>query len=163
MIWREKDGLVKFQAWTNGWWRCDLPRWKALMGTRFGGKIPSSILNRCSLMWLFSLLEKWLANLLQLIYFKSQEKNKKQMQPTLKMKVLVESVISDYLPPHGPYPLRLLCPWTSPGKNTGVGSHFLLQGICPTRGLNLGLLHCRQIVYHLSHQGCLQPILLSTK
>ena len=38
-------------------------------------------------------------------------------------------------------------------KNTGVGSHALLQGIFPTQRLNLGLLHCRQILYHLSHQG----------
>ena len=37
--------------------------------------------------------------------------------------------------------------------NTGVGCHFLLQGIFPTQGLNQGLLHCRQILYHLSHQG----------
>ena len=32
------------------------------------------------------------------------------------------------------------------------GCHSLLWGICPTQGLNLGLLHCRQIPYHLSHQ-----------
>ena len=37
-------------------------------------------------------------------------------------------------------------------KNTGVGCYALLQGIFPTRGLNLGLPHCRQIVYPLSHQ-----------
>ena len=43
--------------------------------------------------------------------------------------------------------------WDSPGKDTGVGSHSLLQGIFPTEGSNLGLLHCRQILYHLSHQG----------
>ena len=36
----------------------------------------------------------------------------------------------------------------SPGKNTGMGCHSLLQGIFPTQGLNLGLLHCRQILYH---------------
>ena len=48
---------------------------------------------------------------------------------------------------------RLLCPWDSLGKNTGVGCHFLLQGILPTQGSNPGLLHCRQILYHLSHQG----------
>ena len=41
----------------------------------------------------------------------------------------------------------------SPGKNTGVGCHALLQGIFPTQGLNPGLLHCRWILYHLSHQG----------
>ena len=48
---------------------------------------------------------------------------------------------------------RLLCPWNSPGNNTGVGSHPFLQGIFPTQGLNLDLPHCRQICYHLSHQG----------
>ena len=48
---------------------------------------------------------------------------------------------------------RLLCPWNSPGKNTGVGCHALLQGIFLTQGLNPGFLHCRQILYHLSHQG----------
>ena len=41
---------------------------------------------------------------------------------------------------------RLLCPCDFPGKNTGVGCHFLLQGIFPTQELNLGLLHCRQIL-----------------
>ena len=40
-----------------------------------------------------------------------------------------------------------------PGKNTGVGCHFLLQEIFPTQGLNPGLPHCRQMLYHLSHQG----------
>ena len=40
----------------------------------------------------------------------------------------------------------------SPGKNTGVGFHTLLQGIFPRQGSNPGLQHCRQILYHLSHQ-----------
>ena len=44
-------------------------------------------------------------------------------------------------------------PWNFPGKNTGVGYHFLLQEIFPTQGLNLGLPHCRQTLYCLSHQG----------
>ena len=39
---------------------------------------------------------------------------------------------------------RVLCPCAFPGKNTGVGCHFLLQRIFPTQGLNSGLLHCRQ-------------------
>ena len=43
-------------------------------------------------------------------------------------------------------------PRNSPGKNTGVGCHFLLWGILPTQGSNSGLLHCRQILYHWSHQ-----------
>ena len=41
----------------------------------------------------------------------------------------------------------------SPGKNTGVGCHALLQGIFPTQGSNPGLPHCRQILYQLSYQG----------
>ena len=61
--------------------------------------------------------------------------------------------MSDSLQPHGLKPARLLCPWDSPGKNSGVGCHFLLQGIFPTQGSNLGLLNCKQILYHLSHQG----------
>ena len=44
-------------------------------------------------------------------------------------------------------------PWTSPGKNTGVGRLALLQGVFATQELHLGLPHCRQILYHLSHQG----------
>ena len=58
------------------------------------------------------------------------------------------SVMSDSLRPHGLY-----SPWNSPGQNTGVGGLSLLQGIFPTQGSNPGLLHCRQIFYHLSHKG----------
>ena len=60
------------------------------------------------------------------------------------------------LQPHGLKPTKLLCPQDSPGKNTGVGCHFLLQGIFRTQGSNmrlLRLLHCRQVLYRLSHQG----------
>ena len=44
-------------------------------------------------------------------------------------------------------------PWNSPGQTTGMGSFSLFQGIFPTQGKNLGFLHCRQILYHLSHKG----------
>ena len=44
------------------------------------------------------------------------------------------------LQPYGLWPVRLLCSWDSPGKNTGVGCHFLLQGIFPTQGSNPGLM-----------------------
>ena len=70
-----------------------------------------------------------------------------------------ESLITQLCPtlqPHGLYglePARLLCPWNSLDKNTGVGCHFHFQGIFLTQGLNRGFLHCRQILYHLSHQG----------
>ena len=63
----------------------------------------------------------------------------------------VVSVVSDSLQPRGQSPTRLLCPWHSPGKNTGVGCHALLQGSFLTQGLNLSLLrlqHCRWILGH---------------
>ena len=56
---------------------------------------------------------------------------------------------------------RILCPWDSPGKITGVACHFLLQEIFPTQGSNLGLLHFRWTLYHLSHQE--RPKLLYIK
>ena len=56
----------------------------------------------------------------------------------------------------GLYPTRLLWPWDFPGKNTGVGCHFLLQRIFPTQGLNphlLCLLHWQVDSLPLSHLG----------
>ena len=58
------------------------------------------------------------------------------------------SDMSDSLRPH-----RLYSPWNPPGQNTGVGNHSLLQGAFPTQRSNRGLLHCRWILYSLSHQG----------
>ena len=46
------------------------------------------------------------------------------------------SVMSNSLQPYGLQPVRFLYPWNSSGKNTGVRSHSLLQGIFPTQGLN---------------------------
>ena len=63
------------------------------------------------------------------------------------------SVVSDSCDPHRLHPSSFLCPWDPPGKNTGGGCRLFLQGIFPTQGSNPGLLHCRQILYHLSHQG----------
>ena len=57
------------------------------------------------------------------------------------------SVVSDSLPSH-----RLYSTGNSPGNNTGVGSRSLLQGICPTQGLNPGLPRYRWILYQLNHQ-----------
>ena len=68
------------------------------------------------------------------------------------VKVLVAQLCPT-LRPHGLKPARILCPWDSPGKNPGVGSHALLQRIFPTQGSNPGLQHCRQVLFHLSHQG----------
>ena len=61
------------------------------------------------------------------------------------------SVVSNSLLSHGLKPTRLLCPWNSLGKNTGVSCHSFLKEIFPNQRLNLGLLHCRWILYHLSH------------
>ena len=58
--------------------------------------------------------------------------------------------MSDSLWPHGLY-----SPWISPGQNTRMGSHSLLQGIFPTQGWNLDLPHCWWILYQLSYQGSL--------
>ena len=58
--------------------------------------------------------------------------------------------------PHGLKSARLLSPWEFPGKNTGVGCHFLLQGIVLTQGLNLSLLnllHWQADSLPLNHQG----------
>ena len=58
------------------------------------------------------------------------------------------SFVSDSLWPH-----RLYSPWSSPGQNSGVGSHSLLQGIFSTQGSNPGLPQCRWILYQLNDQG----------
>ena len=69
------------------------------------------------------------------------------------VKVLVAQLCLTLCDPMDCSPPRLLCPWDSPGKNNGEGSHSLLQGIFPTQGSNRDLSHCRQILYCLSHQG----------
>ena len=61
---------------------------------------------------------------------------------------------SNSVSPCGP-----LCPCDSPGKNTGVDCHALLQGIFQTQGSNPGLLLCRWILYELSYQGSPTKIL----
>ena len=64
------------------------------------------------------------------------------------------SVVSDSLQSHGLQPSRFLCPWVSPGKNTGLGFQFLLQENLPDPGIQSGSPPvCRQILYSLSHQG----------
>ena len=67
------------------------------------------------------------------------------------------SAASNSLRPHGPY-----SPWNSPGQNTGVGSYFILQGIFLTQESNPGLLHCRWILYQMSHHSLLDLTSLSS-
>jgi len=71
----------------------------------------------------------------------------------MKKVTVSSSVMSNSLGSHGLLAHQAPLSMNSPGKNTGVGCHFLLQGIFLTQVLNPGLLHCRQILYHLSHQG----------
>ena len=86
-----------------------------------------------------------------------------QLKPFWNLCVCVcHSITSNSVWPHGLQISRLLYPWNrypwdSPGKNTGAGSCFLLPGIFWNQGLNAGLLHCRRILYHLSH--FLKPVL----
>ena len=74
------------------------------------------------------------------------------MTKLVNRKVLIAQLCPTWQP-HGLWPARLLCPWNFPGNNSGVDSHSLIRGIFWTQGLNPCLLHCKQILYHLSHQG----------
>ena len=77
--------------------------------------------------------------------------------------VLSHSIVSASFPPFGltlqTFRLqltRLFCPWDFSGKNTGMDCHFLLQVIFPGQESNphrLCLLHCKRILYLLSHWG----------
>ena len=60
---------------------------------------------------------------------------------------LVAQLSQTLCDPHGQQPARLLCPWNSPSRSTGVGGHFLLREIFPTQGSIPSLRHCRWILY----------------
>ena len=77
--------------------------------------------------------------------------------------VFSRSAVSDSFRPHGLKPARLLCPWNSPGKNTGVCCHFLLQGIFLTQGLNLLVVTMPQPMWFTvtktsTEHSCAQPM-----
>ena len=67
--------------------------------------------------------------------------------------ILCHSVVYTSLHPRGLEHTRLLCPWNSSGKNTEMGSDFLLQGIFLTQGSKLGLLHCIFFTSEISLEG----------
>ena len=69
------------------------------------------------------------------------------------VRMLSRTVMSDSLRPPGHSPPSSSVRGDSPGKNTEVGCHALLQGVFLTQGSDPGLPHCRLILYHLSHQG----------
>ena len=70
-----------------------------------------------------------------------------------KKETISYSVVPDCLWTRELQPTRLPSPWDFLGKDTEVSCHFLLQWIFPTQGLNLGLLHYKQIVYWLRYEG----------
>ena len=74
-----------------------------------------------------------------------------QQWMTCELCVLSHSVVSDSLWPQGLYPARRLCLWDCPGRNTGVDSHSLLQGIFLTQGSNPRLLRCQVDALLLRH------------
>ena len=73
-------------------------------------------------------------------------------KPSVSVLPCVRAQLCSTLRPHRLQSTRLLCPRDFPGKNTGVGCHFLLQGIFPTQGSNPGLLHWQNSLL-VSHQG----------
>ena len=73
--------------------------------------------------------------------------------PSMGCAVLSCSVVSDSAIPMTCSPPGSSVHGDSSGKNTGVVCHALLKGIFPPQGSNPDLPHCRQILYHLSHQG----------
>ena len=70
--------------------------------------------------------------------------------------------MSDSLWPPGLWPSRLLCPWTFPGKNTGVGCHYHFQCIIASQGSNLHTLHWQMDSWLLSHLGSLPATHIAT-
>ena len=91
----------------------------------------SSIMEINSLRWFLWVFWKKLIGILLFIFL--------VLSPGI-TKSAVTSVVSNSLWPYGPWPSRLLCPWDSPGKNTGMGHHFPFQRISPTQGSNPHLL-----------------------
>ena len=79
-----------------------------------------------------------------------QTRGPDEVHQVVKVKVLVTQTCPTLF---NSKPARLLCPWNPPGKNTGVGCHFLPQGIFPMQGSKLGLLHWQEASLPLSHQG----------
>ena len=78
---------------------------------------------------------------------KARNEQKKDSKQGVRLHTSVKVLVAQLHPL-----LAVLCPWESADKNTGVDSRLLPQGIFLTQGSNLGLLHCRQILYPLSHQ-----------
>ena len=90
--------------------------------------------------------------MMEMIFLGSNVSTKKQVE-WADTQCVSPLVVSNSSRPHELQPARLLCPWGSLGKNTGVGSHSLLHLFFPIQRSNLGLLHCWWILYCLNQQG----------
>ena len=89
-----------------------------------------------------------------LLFWSSLSELSEMLPPRLKSSFFLQIKLNSQLSSCASFyffQLTLFYPWGSPGKNTGVGCHFLLQGIFLTQGQNPGLLQCRWILYHLSY------------
>ena len=145
-------------AWTGG---AISPRWRHNSGSGKQWSHPRK--NPAPRGLLSPVSEVWPADPVQSQNKKGQEAGRSWDQLTLflwacvwtlqRMKSESCSVVPTLCDPMDCSPTRLLCPWNSPGWNTGVDSCSLLHVIFPTQGSNPGLPHCWQILYHLSHQG----------
>ena len=135
----------KFVSWSGRIWYCKRIISKELSGTAYN----SQVLLR-GLTWLVWLLVEWLrGNWRHCNRWFAESHFKIKTSPVLKNCCYCSLLhCVQLLWPHGLYPTRLLCPWDFPGKNTGVGCHFLLQGIFLIQGSNLPLLCCRWILHH---------------
>ena len=97
--------------------------------------------------------EIWISSYLQMMppLMEESEAELKNLLMRVKICTCVFSVMSESATPHGLQPANLLCPWSFPDKNAEVGSHFFLQGIFPTQGLNPCLLHWQANSLSLCH------------
>ena len=129
--------------------QCYVSAWK---GGKFGGEWMHVYvwLSPFTATWFYHNNVNWLYPNAKL---KVQKIKKKKDYPENKFCCcLVSKSCLTLLWPHGLQPAWLLSPWNSPGKNTGIGCHLLLQETFPTQESDprLSLLHCRQIRYHWS-------------
>ena len=105
---------------------------------------------RCLHIGLFYIHSPWPALQLMLEFTVSHSQWEFVLSQLLCMHAKSFRLCLTLLPPHGLQPTRLFCPWDSPGKNTGVACHALLQRIFLTQGSNsclLYLLRWQQVLY----------------
>ena len=161
--------MEKGQSSYNCWWECKLvkPLWKTVqrilrkvkIKLPYDPKIPLLGIYKTHthththtyislIIWKDTSIPMDIEVLFTTAKIQNQTKCPSTVEWIKKMCVYVYTYIYMYTHTH-----RILCPWDSLGKSTGVGCHFLLQGIFVIQELNPGLLHCRQILHWLSYEG----------